>query len=793
MDGERNLTEILSGMDALDRRLRAIEEYRQKAPDMSDEALRDMRRELDRLRAALGDSGTGRWQAGAAVPQENVREAEREYRMSPAVYRGGALREAPNRPLAEEFTGGEKSAPKGYSYVWRKHPGQNVQHTNWSERNLGKYLLGVLAAVLILLAAGVLIAAVWPVIPDGLKFLALLACGAGLQLAGMRFVLQSENRRNGFWLSVTGLGAGVSLMAVAAGCLAWGLYPLTAAGLLAAVWFGCNLLSAKSLDSPVFYVIAYIGAALTVMLSVSLAMAGNRPDLAPFRLADQIPVAVMPVLILVLGQFAASRHPRRYLRALNYLAALFFIDLQGVYAAELAFYVDTNVDLGELYLFFFRSAPGVVIAPAILMIFAHLIHISPDALERHREKLGPDWLRVLPVVIAGFAGIFAVYRGVNSVARYAAQYVGGDPTAVVTCSVVTLVVVAVMVIRRDQTDCLLLGLTVPMTLLFASVSDSLFDLPCLFPVVFCALLFTLNRVRQGDSFKLSLWLALGLAGIMVISQSGQRYSYGADGERMGYVLLFMASCFTYLAVLGLTYAGELNSENRSQWRPVALLGCAVLIGLTAAKGAYTAAVCFLPGTGPEAVYPEIVALALLFHRWYVQAKTRSELGAAGLARLLWSVCAGIFTLWLHMCAVLGSGPERGVCIMVLMAMAGSSVAWAATSGSKVYAVLSVLLANETLAFAGGVNDIYGLALSVLGVCLCAGFIWLGFFRELRTMRRLGLAGMILYVVKIALLDVQSASGSVVSTALGLLFAGLVCFGVSFVYNRLDKKYGGEER
>ena len=765
MDENRNLDEILSSVDALDRRLRTIEDYRKNALDISGEELREIREELDLIRAALRTSEMGGQQYKPAHPR---------------------------------ITGREETVPQGSSNVEMDQPALKMQRTNWSERNLGKYLLGVLAAVLVLLAAGVLIAAVWPVIPDSLKFLALLACGVGMQLIGMRFVLQSENRRNGFWLSVTGLGAGVSLMAAAAGCLAWGLYPLTVAGLLAAIWFGCNLLSAKSLDSPVFYVIAYIGAALAVALSVSLTTSGSRQDPMPFRLADQIPVAVMPILILMLGSFAASRHPRRCLRVLNYLASLFFICMLGEFAAELATHV-SEARWG-VSAFFYSFAPGVVIAPAILVILVHLIYISPDALARAWESPWLDWLRVLSVVIAGFAGISAMYRGISSVALYVARlFAGNDLTAVVTGVVVPLVVVAVIVTRRDQIDYLLLGLTVPMTMLLASVSDDLFDLPCLFPTLLCLLLFTLNKFRERFSFKLSLWLALGLTGIMVVSQSSKReamhfswYFSWIGADELRYVQLLMATCLAYLAVLGLTYAGELKAGNHSKWYPVTLLGCAVLIGLTAAKGVYTVMVCFRLDAGLATVYPGLVALALLFHRWYVQARTRSELGTVGLARLLWSVCAGIFTIYLHGCVVFTSGLERGVCIMVLIIMAGSTLAWASASGSKVYAVLSVLFANETLAFAGGVNNAYGLSLSVLGVCLSAGFIWLGFFKEIRTMRRLGLAGMILYVIKITLVDIQSASGSVVSTALGLLFAGLVCFGVSFVYNRLDRKYGGGE-
>ena len=779
----RSMEEILSGVDALDRRLQAIEEYRRTAPDMSDEALREMRRELDSIRAALSVQGAGSWQAGTAAQQETARAMKWNYLMEPAAHQRETSQDKPVQPFVSDM---EKSVPDGESIVRINPPARETRRTTWSERNLGKYLLGVLAAVLVLLAAGVLIAAVWPVVPDGLKFLALLACGVGMQLIGMRFVLRSENRRNGFWLSVTGLGAGVSLMAAAAGCLAWGLYPMAVAGLLAAVWFGCNLLSAKSLDSPVFYVITYIGAAIAVMLSVGLTTAGNWPDLVPFRPADQVPVAVMPVLILALGGFAAFRHPRRCLRLLNYLAALFFLDILGVFSAVLSFFL--YFDLAREPSFDGNPTPGWVVAPAILAIFTYLIYISPDAPARQRKKPGLDWLRVLTVVIAGCAGMPAMHAGVYSVVTY---YMDGNAAIVVTSAAVSLALMAVILMRRDQLDYLLLGLTAPMMILFASASGSLFSLPCLFPMLLCVLLFTLNTVRQRNFFRVALWLALIPSGIMVVLQP-EWYYHGADAEKLRDVLLFMAACFACLTVLCLTYAGELKRGNQSKRHPVTSLGCAVLIGLTAAKGAHIIMVCFLPDAGSETVYPGLVALALLFHRWYVQARTRSESGTARLARLLWSVCAGIFTVYLHMCAVFTSGPKQGVCIMVLMAMTGSTVVWASVSGSKVYAVLSVLYANEALAFAGGVNDVYGLALSVLGVCLCAGFIWLGFFREMRTMRRLGLAGIILYVIKIALLDVQSAGRNVVSTALGLLLAGLVCFGVSFVYNRLDKKYSGGE-
>ena len=94
----RDLNEILYGVDALDRRLRAIEEYRKNAPDMSDEALREMRGELDLIRAALGVPETERRPAGAAARRESARETGWYHRTGPAVYRGGTPQDKPAHP-----------------------------------------------------------------------------------------------------------------------------------------------------------------------------------------------------------------------------------------------------------------------------------------------------------------------------------------------------------------------------------------------------------------------------------------------------------------------------------------------------------------------------------------------------------------------------------------------------------------------------------------------------------------------------------------------------------------------
>ncbi len=79
-------------------------------------------------------------------------------------------------------------------------------------------------------------------------------------------------------------------------------------------------------------------------------------------------------------------------------------------------------------------------------------------------------------------------------------------------------------------------------------------------------------------------------------------------------------------------------------------------------------------------------------------------------------------------------------------------------------------------------------ISCFGLLLSAVFIGLGFWRKRKPLRLAGLTTMIGYVLKIALVDI-SRTGDTGKQILVLLAGGIVCFGVSFAYNKLDKLYG----
>lgn len=788
MDEQRNFDAVMSSVLTLDQRLREIEEYQRAAP-YSEATLRELRAELDSLKKRVGvPTGLPKMVpdvlTGSNTPPEGPVEPQDEGFASEGSYTGDLPDDGYGAPVFE--------------------PGRvlrTARPNKFSEKNLGKYLLSILAAVLIFLAVGVLITAIWPVIPGLIKFIWLFGVGAGLESLGVQFAAKSENKKNGFWLAITGLGAGIGLLSIAGGCLSWGLYPMAVAGLLAAGWFAGNLIIASKLDSPVFYVISYIGGAMAVLLSIELSKQIGPRD-GYFALVHQMPIAFMPGLILFIGGFAAVKHPRKCLKALNYLAALFFLYILGAFAESLAFHV--NASAGG-YRFFdsfaaeWGATPGFLLAIIIIAIAVYLMYLSTDYMVKDAFS---DIQRTVAVLIAAADVCFAVYGGVDSVMAYYGH------VEIVTAGIVCAVFAWAMYMRFEHIEYILLGITVPVLALFSLASDIEFNLGCAMPVGFCVFLYVMDRILNKYRTKLALAISIAASGFMVISQ--QIYTAKLDPHLADDIILagdwvsrpsgditltniwyLLAICCAYITITSLTYIKSLKSVDESNFDVLASLGYACMIALAGSKFVTVLMEQVAPDANPVVFVGFIGVAVLLLHRWYVQQSTWPMSGAESTARWLWCVAAGMVVIYLHGVVSVEQGMTRGVGIMLLLAMVASSVAWSAMTGYFHDVFRAVFFANEVMVYSSVVVGFYDLGLSVIGLLLCAGFIWLGFLQDILSMRRMGLAGMIIYVLKIVFIDI-SVTGGVVSTAFSLLLAGVICFAVSFVYNRLDKKYNNSE-
>lgn len=106
--------------------------------------------------------------------------------------------------------------------------------------------------------------------------------------------------------------------------------------------------------------------------------------------------------------------------------------------------------------------------------------------------------------------------------------------------------------------------------------------------------------------------------------------------------------------------------------------------------------------------------------------------------------------------------------------------------SKGQAIASCLMTNFHLWMIASMWEYrVQLVLSLLGLLLGAGFIVVGFIRNIKSARKCGLVCCILYSIKMGLFDIGYGG---LGTAGGLVLAGVVCFGISIAYNLMSEKY-----
>lgn len=82
-------------------------------------------------------------------------------------------------------------------------------------------------------------------------------------------------------------------------------------------------------------------------------------------------------------------------------------------------------------------------------------------------------------------------------------------------------------------------------------------------------------------------------------------------------------------------------------------------------------------------------------------------------------------------------------------------------------------------------------ISVLMLLFAAGSIAFGFYKKYRSFRIYGLVLSMVSVCKLILFDVSGRSA--LDKAVGFLVCGLICFGISFLYNRIENRVKKREK
>lgn len=82
---------------------------------------------------------------------------------------------------------------------------------------------------------------------------------------------------------------------------------------------------------------------------------------------------------------------------------------------------------------------------------------------------------------------------------------------------------------------------------------------------------------------------------------------------------------------------------------------------------------------------------------------------------------------------------------------------------------------------------YGIILSLCVIIVSSLFIIGGFMMKKKGMRLFGLIIILMSIIKMILIDISETSSLI--RVIAFIFGGIICFGISYVYNRLEKNLG----
>lgn len=609
-----------------------------------------------------------------------------------------------------------------------------------TEENIGKYFISVLAAILVLLAVGLIAGSFWEYMPDVLKLIVLLAAGATCELVGWKKI-SKEGKKNGFWAGVTGLGAAIVFVSIVFGSLFWQLYPslVVISGLI--LWFAGHLFLSTKANSNVFYAITYFGGFLATALTFA-----NRGS----NSSGELTVITVTALFYAVGAAGTWKSKNPMLPVLNCLF-LWGIFLQTRYVVTIPYSFDGHVqELTAAYI------------PYSLVIFQ--LCLSGLLIIGAPKVLSKNWKisRIGTIVLSLLSSIMVI-----AACSDMAHFFHID----LWMELVALFIICAAGVLHFKDRCeYLLGAAPIIALILSQLSgDYLYYAPIL-PSLVTLICLCIPAVRRQKILKISAVVLYAVA-------------FLGMGEWNGGVALW-AGVILLMAVPIVNYA-LIWLLNDGLYPAYELLAGSILPAL--------------------ALYPLIdnydlsnmIGIAcltgfVLYNRTVIPYRrfttSQEEFRVEHAALVIVSI---ISCLAVYANGIFPVDPiDLTLVPLVLLTYSFLAVRRAIRLPGKLPSIFSSIFCHLNISCVVSMwktgNE--NLIITCFGFLLAALFIAIGFWKKQKSIRICGLVFLIGYVLKVALLD-ASQSGDVATRILGLLVGGVVCFVVSFSYNKLNKLYG----
>lgn len=766
MDSFENLESVRKELEELEKQVAGLEQAKINAATIPAEELLYVHDRINEMHSFLRNLEAS--EKAKEKPEEPVKDQEvpRLVEQMPG-YHPPEPRQMP--PQAAPYRQGMPYQP-GMPYQRPRYQPpvrERRQSRKLSEVNFGKYGAAGIAAVLILLAVLGFAGLVWELIPGFGKFLLVAALGGACVGFGVKRVLAEP--QNGFWLAISSLGFGICYAAAACGLFVWNLYGSAVALVLFVTWFTGCFLFARRMCSRLVYTITYIGGELCLWFAIEMIL----PELA---LGSQVGFFLLTLAFLSFGLYSSGyfsfsiveksevpkeRRANRFVELCNVLLG-----------AEVC---------GLLWTVEFGAGP-----------------------ERYRILL----LTALLLLVSGFL-IFALIRYVHDV-NLAALLCVPPSISVIAASLLLTSGMEYQVSFISALVCL----TVAALIWVLNLRDLQLAVWCT-SFLFMVSLAMFSHLLM-DSIALLVLAAAAMLRVLLYVAAGSertpsdRHLYQKTCWAwyiMGYILLVLMMFMPDLSdiVLNITVAAGLGfpiveyvfaGMDASRRRPLISKTWALMLGLL---------LLFLSAVtryGDPFLFTIVSIVVLALHKFLVLERAY----AAGWEpddynkRYDWEKANWLYvvSLWLVSFVVDGlTIANEGLIGVTSLAVLLLSVCYiyeavVTTGGLKTALMMACShLHIFMLVYSVGMSE-FTILTSVMGLALCAGFLYLGFRRRDKQLRVMGLVTMMLYVLKITLVDISAMADSPALTIVMLLVGGVVCFGISYAYNKLSAKFSNEE-
>lgn len=704
----------------------------------------------------------------------------------------------------------------------------DAESTPWrrlSEGNIGRYGTGIMAALLIIMGVWAGAQVVWSQIPAITRMLALMGMGVLVEGAATAMAARSDDgRRNGFLTSLSATGAIVSFLSLAIGGMLYGLYGPPLMGVLFMLWFFGQTMVARLVRSRLFYAVTYVGGAVTMVLEATQVLSSA-------NLVTCVAFSMTSLIIPLVGLADRKRNP-----AVPYASAVFSlisasvaIMLVGVTWEDRATLITTPefTTMGDWLI---RN-----IDIAILAITGFVSGFAVTAGTRGLPSLD-DMSHVAVKVAFGTLGLFLMLRSATCLPWDC----GFVPNLAFCLS--ALLLLAVTDVREIRVPAAFLSaysmwhvLDGTGDLLRTAIGTPIAGvLPAL--AVSCVLpLLPAVRSRRENAVATMVFVVTSCLPMLSEDWSAQGVAYALPVT----VLAVFACLATFrlamawigmheeAAISGISQQSIADPRAQGAWlatkrraetaRRLVPLGIAFLASLSFMPVIYAQGSPVAPDVAP-AIFSVLVSLHMLsgigFGKGWglpgTEQETRGWRGFQGqysadddmvVARTVRGWNLGLlFLAYAWAIVAHGRGAEGVVGIVgdatysLSLMLVPSTLIAHATSRRSLWAVIaSTALSHLSFCLVAGIwfAGAVGLVASCLSIALAMAFVGIGFKTHKGDIRMTGLVTMILFVLKIALFDLPKAATTEFNVLL-LMGTGILCFAISFAYNRIDRAYGDDD-